>query len=160
MSIACPKSAYEKLLESNWLWRVGYRAAAVCAQNSSATDPLGWRLGPAAWSFNRFTFFEAVDKTAALGLRYIEAFEGQRLSQEIDFKMSPELSTEVTEKVRQKLNAAHVTLTSIYIHSLPGNRVGVPQGVRVLPQARHEQSSLNRRQNRWMLSRSSVTNTE
>ena len=52
------------------------------------TDPLGWRLGSAAWSFNRFTFFEAVDKTAALGLHYIEAFEGQRISAESDVKMS------------------------------------------------------------------------
>jgi sugar phosphate isomerase/epimerase len=82
---------------------------------------LGWRLGPAAWSFNRFTFFEAVDKTAALGLHYIEAFEGQRISQERDVKLSTEISAELIEQVRQKLTSAHVTLTSVYIHSLPGS---------------------------------------
>jgi hypothetical protein len=44
-----------------------------------APDPLGWRLGVAAWSFKNFTFHEAIDRTAALGLRYLEAFEGLRL---------------------------------------------------------------------------------
>ena len=50
-----------------------------------------WRMRPspgiAAWSLNRFTFFEAVDRTAELGLHDIEAFEGQRLSQENDVIM-------------------------------------------------------------------------
>lgn len=95
-------------------------AGSVFAQSGTATEPLGWRLGPAAWSFNRFTFFEAVDKTAALGLHYIEAFEGQRLSPESDVKMGTDISAEVIEKVRQKLAAANVTLTSVYIGSLSG----------------------------------------
>jgi hypothetical protein len=38
-----------------------------------APDPLGWRLGVAAWSFKNFTFHEAIDRTAVLGLRYLEA---------------------------------------------------------------------------------------
>ncbi len=98
----------------------GLTTGSLFAQSGSMPDPLGWRLGPAAGSFNKFTFFEAVDKTAALGLRYIEAFEGQRISQEIDVKMSAEISADLLEKVRSKLAGAHVTLTSIYIHSLPG----------------------------------------
>ena len=39
----------------------------------------GWHLAIQAWSFNRYTFFEAIDKTASLGLYYIEAYPGQRL---------------------------------------------------------------------------------
>ncbi|MHC4099248.1 MAG: hypothetical protein ACYSU3_24725 [Planctomycetota bacterium] len=39
-----------------------------------------WRLGMQAYTFKEFTFYEAVDKTRALGLRYIEAYPGQRLS--------------------------------------------------------------------------------
>ena len=42
----------------------------------------GWHLGIQAWTFNRFTFYEAVEKTAALGLDWIEAYPGQRLSKE------------------------------------------------------------------------------
>jgi sugar phosphate isomerase/epimerase len=104
-----------QLVLAGWL-----TIGSLSAQSSSAADPLGWRLGPAAWSFNRFTFFEAVDKTATLGLHYIEAFEGQRISQGSNAKLSPEISTEVLESILQKLASAHVTLTSVYIHTLPG----------------------------------------
>jgi len=52
----------------------------------AAGEPLGWRVGPTAWSFRLFTFFEAVDKTASLGMKYLEAFQGQRVSQESDRK--------------------------------------------------------------------------
>ena len=103
-----------------WVLAVCWLAASAGAQSPSAGDPLGWRLGAAAWSFNRFTFFEAVDKTAALDLHYIEAYEGQRVGAEGDVKMSTDVSAEVTEKIRQKLASAHVALTSIYVRSLSG----------------------------------------
>src|SRR5512136_1346747 len=103
------------------------RVLAVCwlvasarAQSPSAADPLGWRLGCAAWSFNRFTFFEAVEKTAALKMHYIEAFEGQRLSRDNEMNMGVDMPADAVEKVRLKLAAEGVQLTSIYIHSLPG----------------------------------------
>lgn len=89
-----------------------------------ASDPLGWRLGVAAWSFNRFTFFEAVEKTAALQLRYLEAFEGQRLSADSDAKLDPGMSDAAIAAVRAKLKAANVTLTSIYIHELSSEEAG------------------------------------
>lgn len=89
--------------------------ATACAEPS---DPLGWRLGVAAWSFNRFTFFEAVDRTAALGLRYIEAFEGQRVNAESEAKLDPSLPDAAIAALREKLKAANITLTSIYIHEL------------------------------------------
>ncbi len=99
--------------------------ATVCLSSSAwaqnpVADPLGWRLGCAAWSFNRFTFFEAVDKTAALGMHYLEAFEGQRLSPDSDLKMGMDLPADAVEKMRRKLASSGVRLTSIYIQSLPG----------------------------------------
>jgi sugar phosphate isomerase/epimerase len=92
----------------------------IQARAAPLPDPLGWRLGPAAWSFNRFTFFEAVDKTAALGLRYIEAFEGQRIRGDLQAKMGADLSDEEIAQVQTKLASSGVKLTSIYIHALPG----------------------------------------
>ncbi len=80
--------------------------------------PLGWRVGPAAWTFNRFTFFEAVDKTAALGLHYIEAFEGQKVSKETLEQIGPALSDAALDQVRAKLKGCGVTVTSVYLHHL------------------------------------------
>jgi sugar phosphate isomerase/epimerase len=90
-------------------------------QSAAERDPLGWRLGAAAWSFNRFTFYEAVDRTAALGLRYIEAFEGQIVRTNSPVKFDADLTTSELEGIQARLRAARVTLTSIYIHRLPGD---------------------------------------
>ncbi len=42
--------------------------AAPLAQGAPHAEKLGWRLGCQAYSFNRFTFREAVDKIVSLGL--------------------------------------------------------------------------------------------
>lgn len=99
-------------------------AAAIILMASvglvQAQAPPAWRLGPAAWSFNRFSFLEAVEKTAALNLRYIEAFEGQKIAPDEPASMSPGLGTVQIGRIRSRLEAAGVQLTSIYIHDLPG----------------------------------------
>lgn len=86
-----------------------------------AADPLGWRLGVAAWSFKNFTFHEAIDRTAALGLRYLEAFEGQRVRPDSEVTLTADLPDEELARIKAWLNAAKVVLTSIYIHELPGD---------------------------------------
>lgn len=105
----------------NGIWTLGLLAVLATIPALRAAEPLGWRVGPAAWSFNKFTFMEAVDRTAALGLHYVEAFEGQRLSPDSDVKVGADLSAEAVEQIRKKLTAAGVKLTSIYIHFLPGS---------------------------------------
>ena len=53
--------------------RTGTLVAFVCMAffgPAAAQMPFGWRVGPAAWSFNQFSFFEAIDKTASIGMGY------------------------------------------------------------------------------------------
>ena len=54
--------------------------ARATAAGAPHAEKLGWRLGCQAYTFNRYTFYEALEKTASLGLRYIEAYPGQKLS--------------------------------------------------------------------------------
>jgi len=84
--------------------------------------PADWRIGAAAWSFNNVTFLDAVKRTAGLGLKYIEAFEGQRVAADLDpaIKMGADLSDEVVARIRKALDEHGVTLTSIYIRKVPG----------------------------------------
>lgn len=93
---------------------------SITGHGAEPAEPLGWRVGPAAWSFNRFSFYEAVDKTAALGLRYLEAFEGQRLRDGSDAKLDLSLTRQQIAQVRGKLDASGVRLTSIYLFNVPG----------------------------------------
>ncbi len=82
----------------------------------------GWRLGCQAYSFNRFTFYEAVDKTASVGLGWIEAYPGQTLSQEHpDVQFGPEMSPDIRAEVKQKLADAGIQLVNYGVTQLPND---------------------------------------
>ncbi|MCB1090476.1 MAG: sugar phosphate isomerase/epimerase, partial [Verrucomicrobiae bacterium] len=64
----------------------------------------GFAIGCQAYTFNRFTTFEAIEKTAAAGGKVIEFYPGQRLSpQEPDTKWDHNASPETIAKVKAKL---------------------------------------------------------
>lgn len=89
-----------------------------------AEEPSGWRVGPTAWSFRMFTFYEAIEKTAGLGMKNLEAFQGQRVNKESDRKLDANLTDEALAQIRVRLDAAGVKLTSIYIGNIPGDEAG------------------------------------
>jgi len=92
-------------------------------QNHPATDAYdGWRLGVQAWTFNRFTFYEAVDKTASLGLEWIEAYPGQRLSKERPgVRFNHNLPSHIRTEVKAKLADAGIRLVNYGVVELPDN---------------------------------------
>jgi sugar phosphate isomerase/epimerase len=87
-------------------------SAEQTAQGAPHAEKLGWRLACQAYSFNRFTFFEAVDKNASLGLHCIEGFPGQKISNTLDFKLGPALSPEQRKEVKKKLADTGVKLVN------------------------------------------------
>jgi sugar phosphate isomerase/epimerase len=91
---------------------------------AAAQTAFGWRVGPTAWSFNRFSFFDAVDKTAALGMGYIEAFEGQRVRPESEALLDASLPDETIQQIRAKLEETKVRLISLYVHDNPADEAG------------------------------------
>ncbi|NDC62749.1 MAG: hypothetical protein EBZ59_01875 [Planctomycetia bacterium] len=106
---------------------IALRAPAIAAGEPPAPAvgrslPAEWRIGAAAWSFNNLAFLDAIKRTAGLGLKYIEAFEGQKVAADLDpsVKMGPDLSDEVVARIRKALEESGVTLTSIYIRRVPG----------------------------------------
>src|SRR3954470_6102182 len=42
-------------------------------------DKLGWKLGSQAYTFNRFTLAEALDKMDSVGVHYVECYNGQKI---------------------------------------------------------------------------------
>src|SRR5262245_44089839 len=64
----------------------------------------GFAIGAQAYTFNRFTVFEAIEKTDQAGGRFIEFYPGQALSpDERDVKWNHSSSAEVIAKVQAKL---------------------------------------------------------
>ncbi|MGB2754113.1 MAG: sugar phosphate isomerase/epimerase [Phycisphaerae bacterium] len=89
----------------------GEEAPSARAFKTPAAEAFGWRLGMQAYSFNRYTLFEAIEKTASLGLRYIEAYPGQKLSAErSDVCWDHNTGPEIRQEVKRKLDASGVRL--------------------------------------------------
>jgi type 1 glutamine amidotransferase/sugar phosphate isomerase/epimerase len=89
-----------------------------------AQEKLGWRLGIEAYTFHKFTMFEAIEKTAQLGLPFLGGLSFQKVSREIPKNFDPQLSDDELRQVRLKLDAAGVRLLTYYIHNIPGDEAG------------------------------------
>src|SRR5580765_6763358 len=82
-------------------------AAALSASGSTIPAEYktgGFFIGCQAYTFNRFSVFEAIEKTASAGGKVIEFYPGQKLSREeptVSFDHNS--SAEVIEKVKAKL---------------------------------------------------------
>ncbi|MHC4364864.1 MAG: family 16 glycoside hydrolase [Planctomycetota bacterium] len=83
----------------------------------------GWQLGIQAWTFNRFTLYEAIDKTASLGLDWIEAYpHGQKLSKDKpNIVFGHEMPVEIRQEVKQRLADAGVKLVNYGVVGLPND---------------------------------------
>jgi len=81
-------------------------AGPLCAENKIPEECSigGFFIGCQAYTFNQFTLFEAIEKTAQAGGSVIEFFPGQKLSkEEPDVVWDHNASAETIEKVKAKL---------------------------------------------------------
>src|SRR5262245_16108101 len=91
------------------LWTAALLAAltvqnAVAAQLTDDSKIGGFALGCQAYTFNRFSVFEAIEKTAQAGGKVIEFYPGQKLSiEESKVKWDHNAPDEVISKVKAKL---------------------------------------------------------
>ncbi|MEF8788089.1 MAG: family 16 glycoside hydrolase, partial [Planctomycetota bacterium] len=82
----------------------------------------GWNLGVQAWTFKKYTLFEAIDKTASLGLDWIEAYPGQKVGGPYpDTEFKPGVSKEVRMAVKKKLKQAGLRLSNFGVVGLPND---------------------------------------
>lgn len=81
---------------------------------------LGWQLGAQAWTFNKFTFSEALDKTVACGLKYVEMFPGQKIGGGIEGTTDFHMDAATRAKVLKMVKDHGLTLVS-YGVVVPGS---------------------------------------
>jgi type 1 glutamine amidotransferase len=89
-----------------------------------AQEKLGWRLGIEAYTFHKFTLFEAIEKTAQLGLPFMGGLSFQKVSNDIPKNFELGLSDDELRQIRFKLAAAGVRMLTYYIHDIPGDEAG------------------------------------
>ncbi len=81
-------------------------------QATAARGKPEWKLAVQAYTFNRFSFFEAIDKAASIGLKYIEAYPGQKLEREGDVSFDHNAPLSVLARAKVKLDRARVKLVA------------------------------------------------
>lgn len=85
----------------------------------------GFAIGCQAWTFNKFSVMEAIDKTAEAGGKVIEFFPGQKLSpDQPNVKFDHNSPPEVREKVKAKLKEKGITPMAYGVVGLPNNADG------------------------------------
>ena len=89
-----------------------------------AQEKLGWRLGVEAYTFHKFSLFEAIEKTAALGLPFMGGLSFQKVSDGIPKNFEPGLTDDELRQIRLKLDAAGVRLLTYSIQDIPGDEAG------------------------------------
>ncbi len=80
----------------------------------------GFAIGCQAYSFNHYSVFEAIEKTAATGSKVIEFYPGQKLSlEEPNVKFDHDASAETIEKVQAQLAKFHVKPVNYGVVGIP-----------------------------------------
>jgi sugar phosphate isomerase/epimerase len=87
-------------------------------------EKLNWRLGIEAYTFHKYTLFEAIDKTARLGLPYMGGLSFQKVSKKIPKNFDMKLTDDELKKIRLKLDSAGIRLLTYYFHNIPGDVAG------------------------------------
>lgn len=85
----------------------------------------GFFVGCQAWTWNHFTVFEAIEKTAQAGGKVIEFFPGQRLSpEEKDVSWDHNASANTIEKVKAKLKEFNIRAVNYGVVGIPKDPAG------------------------------------
>lgn len=83
--------------------------ASAVAQNAPGSGP---QLGLQAWTFNRNTFAETVEKAKALGIKYLQAYPRQPLGGGMEGKFEDTMDAATQAKVLELLKKNDVQLVS------------------------------------------------
>jgi len=93
--------------------------STIIAACAIAQSQPGVTLSVQAWTFNRFTLYEAIEKTAQAGAKNIEMFPGQTLRPGKDTKVGPEMSDEDTKSLQDHLAKSGVRPVAFAVTGSP-----------------------------------------
>src|SRR4051812_42558330 len=89
-------------------------AAQAAETATSPEDQLGWKMAIHARTFQKFTVFEAMDKTAALGLKYMSLSAGVNFGGEKPVPVV-DLSAEQIQKIKDHAQAKGIKFVNGYV---------------------------------------------
>ena len=87
----------------------------------SADVTSNWKIGVQLWTFRLFTQTEAIEKADSAGVKYIEAFLGQRFDKTSKDTFGINMSTAGRQKLKDLLQLHHIQMVSMGV-TTPGTK--------------------------------------
>ncbi len=84
-------------------------ASTATSQGSTS----GFKLGVQMWTFRMFTFSEALDKVDSAGIKYIEAFWGQKLGNDMPGEFGAGMTPDTRNKLKQLLQKKGISIVAM-----------------------------------------------
>lgn len=101
------------------LWYLCLLAVSLigCAENSKKAQEQNaeWNIGVALYSFNRFSFADALDKADSAGVSYVEGFSFHNMGKEFNDKTMAAMTDEDISKLKEMLSAKKLEMQSMYV---------------------------------------------
>lgn len=88
-------------------------APAARAADDPAAGPAGIELGLQCWTFRSFTFLEALDKAANLGVKNIQIYAGQAVGGGLTGEIGPDLTAEQRKTIQGWVRDRGLALVSL-----------------------------------------------
>ncbi len=88
-----------------------------CAESSKKVDVQNadWNMGVALYSFNRFSFADALNKADSAGVNYVEGFSFHNLGKEFNDKTMAAMTEEDISKMKKMLKTKNLEMQSMYV---------------------------------------------
>lgn len=87
-------------------------SAALVAMLSGSVFARDWKLGVQTWSLRQFTFCESLAQLSDMGVKYVEAYPGQKIGGGVEGTTHFTMSEETRNALKGKLDAAGIKILS------------------------------------------------
>ena len=84
-------------------------------QNGSSTQNAEWKMGIALYSFNQFSFVDALEKADSAGVKYVEGFFFHKLGKEFNDSSMSAMSEADISNMKQLLGKKDIKMQSMYV---------------------------------------------
>ncbi len=104
---------------------------AASKRDDSASEKLGFKLSLQCWTLRRLTLFETIDKAAAMGIKYLEMYPGQKVRAGSSATTENNMSDETCNEIKKKLaDAGGLKVIAFGVGPVPTDEPGA-EGLRV-----------------------------
>ena len=83
------------------------------SKTDSSNVTANWKIGIQMWTFNHFTFTDALAKVDSAGVKYIEAFFGQPLGGGMKDSFGTRMSADSRAKLKQMLQSKGISIVAM-----------------------------------------------